>query len=506
MNPSNHPAQASCDNSQVPPDEKQAINHLFDRPFLDSLFEGIVVYKKSGELMLVNKAAEDIFKIPTDYIKDHTVMDSRWDTIREDGKPFPVEEHPSMQALKTGLPHRNVIMGVRNPTGKIHWIRLSAQPGYHTGSTTPDFVTCSFIDITEQRQAEQSRVNERYEYARKATSDAIWDWEIENDIVYHGASSNKLFEFDNLSTSMEKHTAHIHPEDRDHYNTSIREALASTNDYWEAEYRLQDIKKRYHIILDRAYILRDENKKAIRMIGAMQDISERRKLEEKLLQETVIRKREIVKAIISAQEKERKEISYELHDNLTQLLATCRLYVDVASKKVKNEPLLKECNELLLKAIEEVRNLSHNLTPAAFEEKGLFQAVIEMVEKLNSLGKVPIMLIVPDSEELEKRLLPDMKTAIFRIIQEQLNNTLKHAQASQIHIKIEQMDALFHLEIRDNGIGFEAAKIKKGLGINNIQSRVSLYGGQMNLQSTPGKGCVLKVVLPLGTAERAMVK
>jgi signal transduction histidine kinase len=355
-------------NHSLKDEENTGLPADYDRSFVDCLYEGVVVFNAKGEILLCNKAVEDIFHTTAEELKTITATDPRFDTLHEDGTPFPLSEHPSVKTLTTGLPQRDVIMGVRKPDGDIRWISINSQAGFRPGSGKPDFVTCSFKDIT---------------------------------------------------------------------------------------------------------------------------------LEKKLLQETLARKREIVKAIISAQEKERKEISHELHDNVSQLLATCHLYVEAAGKREDNAALLSECNELLLTAIEEVRNLSHNLTPAAFGEKGLFAAVAEMVDKINSVGKVPVQLLVPRCDKLEALLQPDMKTAIFRIIQEQLNNTLKHAHATTIYINFKSTDQELHFEIGDNGVGFDIAKIQRGLGINNIQSRVSLYGGEMNLQSVPGKGCTLKVMLPL---------
>jgi signal transduction histidine kinase len=353
--------------------EEKDISHLprfYDQSFIDCLYEGIIVFNNRGQMIVCNKAVERIFNTTAEELKNLSATDPSFKTIREDGSPFPLEEHPSVYTLKTGLPQRNVIMGVHKPDGDISWISINSQAGFCPDSDQLEFVTCSFKDIT---------------------------------------------------------------------------------------------------------------------------------LEKKLLLETLARKREIVKAIIGAQEKERKEISYELHDNVSQLLATCRLYVEAAGRTDDNADLLYECKELLTSAIDEIRNLSHNLTPAAFEEKGLFTAVMEMVEKINGVSKAPITLIAPSCNNLETLLQPDMKTAIFRIIQEQLNNTLKHARATQIYIKFERGDKQLFLEIGDDGVGFDMAKIKRGLGINNIQSRVSLFGGEMDLESVPGKGCTLKVTLPLNT-------
>ena len=232
------------------------------------------------------------------------------------------------------------------------------------------------------------------------------------------------------------------------------------------------------------------------MIGAMQDVTGHRILEKKLMQEVVNRKRAIITAIISAQEKEKKEISDELHDNVNQILATCNLYLDLLIKKAKTPAMLKECKGLLKTAIEELRNISHNLTPAAFGEKGLFPTIREMTEKINRLGTLAIKLNFIETDLLEEHLLPEMKTAIYRIIQEQVKNVLKHSEANQLKITVQYAANKINLQITDNGKGFNLRSLKRGLGLNNIQSRISLFNGEMIIRSSPGKGCAIKAVFP----------
>jgi len=298
---------------------------------------------------------------------------------------------------------------------------------------------------------------------------------------------------------MKLRMAHVHPEDRDRYSESIRKVLVSGGDFWQAEYRFRTAKGRYRNVLDKAYILRDKERRAVRMIGAMQDVTTHRKLEKRLLQEVDNRKKEVIKAMVSAQEREKKMISDELHDNINQLLATCNMYLDV-SIKGDRPPMLKECKEILKTAMKEIRNISHSLTPAAFAEKGLFLTVEEMVGKINVVGKMQIRLDVSNRQDLEMSLLPEIKTAIYRIIQEQINNTIKHAAASVALIRVKAVGIGISMEISDNGKGFDQQNTKKGLGLDNIQSRVALYGGEMAIQTQPRKGCILKVLMPFAKA------
>lgn len=354
------------------------------------------------------------------------------------------------------------------------------------------------MDITAiVKTKEELRASiERFELASKATSEVIWDWNIITNKLSLGQSSAKPFGSINMEKSMDGHIVHVHPKDRQRYQDSMKAAIEGKTTSWSAEYRFKSSSGRYKIVLDKAYILRDNEKKAIRMIGAMQDVTKQRKLERRLLQEVVTRKREMIRTAINAQEKERKEISNELHDNVNQLLATCNLYIDVI-KSQKTFTLIDDCKDILKQAMMEIRNLSHSLTPAAFAEKGLYRTITEMAKRINDSGTLNVALDIEDIETMDEVMPPELKTAIYRIIQEQMNNTLKHAQAKQVLIGLHHAGQKLMLSIIDNGRGFNIAELKRGLGLNNIQSRISLFDGTMALYSSPGKGCSLRAEIPI---------
>ncbi|MCP9751801.1 PAS domain S-box protein [Ferruginibacter sp. HRS2-29] len=355
------------------------------------------------------------------------------------------------------------------------------------------------VDITqlENTKKELSILNERYQYAAKATSDAIWDWDIEKNEIFLGESSTRLFGCINLTIPMNTRVAHIHPKDRSRYIESIEVALEGNSEYWQLEYDFKDIENNYKTIFDTAYIIRDTNLKGIRMIGAMQDVTNQRKMEKKIVDDVISRKRELMKETIKAQERERKEIADELHDNVCQILATCKLYIDMCVKKDKSNHWLKDCLDLLVNALDEIRNISHKLTPAAFQEDGLCKAVKQLTSKLNDISPFKINLGIPDGERLESLLSSENKTAIYRIIQEQLNNIIKHAKATRVDINCEENHSHLCLSITDNGVGFDINTVKRGLGLNNIISRATLLGAEINFESNPGAGCKMIIIIPL---------
>ena len=229
------------------------------------------------------------------------------------------------------------------------------------------------------------------------------------------------------------------------------------------------------------------------------DITERRKLEESLLKERLKKHIIINKATIEAQEKERKEIGKELHDNIGQQLTTAKLYLDIAKENVDDATLklINQASKSISDIISEVRSLSRALTPASISDIGLIESVKDLCESIKSTQAFGIRFYHKHFEE--EKLDEDIKLMLFRIIQEQINNTIKHADASAILIRL-QMDAEhISLTVADNGKGFNPSSIKKGLGLDNMANRAAVFNGKFELKTEPEKGCSIIVTVPVAS-------
>lgn len=353
------------------------------------------------------------------------------------------------------------------------------------------------LDITQiiLTREELIQSNERYIYAGKATSDAIWDWKIGEDKVYRGEGFTTLFGFREEAASFDMSLAHIHPSDREGVRSSLEKALNGKDDKWQHEYRFRCADGSYCTILDKAYILRSPAHKAIRMIGAMHDVTEQHNLGKMLVEEEVHKKREIIKAIMEAQEKERREIASELHDNVNQILTTCKLFLEIARNNPADARFIDACHQNIQNVIEEIRNISHNLAPYTLKDLGLAAAIHDIIQKINQSGKLMIRLLSFQNLE-EDKISPEIKLAVFRIVQEKISNVLRHSQATELRIELSVRDGSILLVLTDNGRGFDEKAVKKGMGLNNIHNRVEFHKGSMQLTTTPGAGCELKVELP----------
>lgn len=240
----------------------------------------------------------------------------------------------------------------------------------------------------------------------------------------------------------------------------------------------------------------DENGRVLNVVCSFTDITERKKLEKKSVAEKIAHQRQLAKATIDGQEKERLEMGRELHDNIGQQLTTIKLFLDLA-KTTADTTTLNMVNMALRnisEVINEVRSISSSLVPPTLKDLGLIDSVNDLIDSLRTAKHLAIELDYYGFEE--DQLADNKKLTLYRIIQEQLNNILKHASANHVSIILRLTAGNILLQIKDDGVGFDVGMVKKGLGIKNIHNRAEIFGGHVLLTSSPGNGCEVNVSLP----------
>ena len=217
-------------------------------------------------------------------------------------------------------------------------------------------------------------------------------------------------------------------------------------------------------------------------IGRLQEADSQRELKQK----------EITEAVITAQDNQRTFLGEELHDNINPLLATVKLYMDCALSDEKMRlNLISDSKEFINTAMEEIRSLSKSLIAPALSDIGLSEALNDLIETISMVNDT---LLFKNWYNLEEDQLDQkLKLTIYRIVQEQLNNILKHAKARCVHISLEQNNGSLLLTLKDDGVGFDTTQKRKGVGIQNIISRAELCGGKVTVNSRIGAGCELLV-------------
>jgi PAS domain S-box-containing protein len=219
-------------------------------------------------------------------------------------------------------------------------------------------------------------------------------------------------------------------------------------------------------------------------------------MEQQILNQKVQEQKKITRALLMGQENERNKIGQELHDNINQILASIKLFLHMAKEKEstngKGEILLDKSAKLINNAIDEIRLLSQAyVTPVKMVT--LEELIRSLMEHVTETTAIRTHLNY-DVDGLN--IHDDLKLNIYRIMQEQINNIVKHARASQIDIDVKGGNKTLQVTVADDGKGFDLNKKRKGIGVSNMINRVESFNGELNIDTSEGKGTRLNIKIP----------
>jgi PAS domain S-box-containing protein len=350
-------------------------------------------------------------------------------------------------------------------------------------------------------------LNELYRYVTEVTNDCLWEWDLcARELFWIDGGHKRVFGYPIVNAIIPQHfwENRLHPDDKLRVLKKLREIIASgTATVWEDEYRFRKADGQYAYVQDRAHIIYGKDGRASRMIGATGDISARKIAESQLVEsernlgrERLSMQKELTEAVMNAQERERADIGKELHDNLNQILGAAKMYIELAKTDDENrEMCLNKSSGYLVIVIEAIRKISKALTLPEKRLMGLSESINILLDDLIIIQ--PLKIEFNENGIDEKSLSDKLRLDILRIVQEQLNNILKHAKASFATINLTQQTSQIVLQIVDDGDGCEIPQEGKGTGMMNIRSRAESHNGKVTIASNPGKGFDLKVELPL---------
>lgn len=204
----------------------------------------------------------------------------------------------------------------------------------------------------------------------------------------------------------------------------------------------------------------------------------------------------INKAFMEAREIERNCIGEELHDNVNQILVSALLYMNTAMKEPeKSNELLEKAIEFQKMALEEIRMLSKTLSTSVVSSIGMKEGIEDILKHLKSVQNLNTKLELDHG--ITEKLSKEQKLMLYRIVQEQTTNIVKHAKAKNINVFLKIQNTTFSLLIADDGVGFNVKEKRNGIGLTNISNRVSNFNGKLKIYSAPGSGCKLEAIFPL---------
>lgn len=218
-------------------------------------------------------------------------------------------------------------------------------------------------------------------------------------------------------------------------------------------------------------------------------------LHEKILMKEEFEK-QFLKSQFEVQEQTFQQIGKELHDNVGQLLSTSRMLIGLTERELQNPPdTLLTANATLGQAINEIRSLAKSLDKEWLERFSFTENIQTMIERINAGKTIEVDYV----QSVELPLRSDEQIILFRIVQEAIQNAVKHAAPTHMRIAVEQEEHYYRITVSDDGRGFDVGAVAKNMGLTNMQHRVQLLQGTIQFNSIKNAGTTVAIRLPVNT-------
>jgi len=339
---------------------------------------------------------------------------------------------------------------------------------------------------------------QKMDVLNKVTQEGIIDYHFDSDTAFVNEQMKRLLNIDNgvIPNFRSLQIGNIHPSDADRVTQLFTDFIKRKTSTWKAEYRYRASDGSYRDMISRGYILRDEKTdQPVQMIYSLQDVTELREANSKFFEQQIKFRISLSRSILQAQEHERNRWAEELHDNVGQVLTAAKLSLDLLQDEQQENLLIARTSTMVQKALTDIRELSALIKPPSFPDTTLLEALKELTENISRFRNLNFE--IEFDEALEKLFSGDQKLLIYRVIQEQLSNVIKYADASLVTIRIESENGQVFILVKDDGKGFDPSTSRTGIGLKNIRSRLQVFSGTMLLDSQPGQGCALQATFSL---------
>jgi PAS domain S-box-containing protein len=460
----------------------------FQARILAVVQQAVVATGKGGVILYWNRFAEWMFGWTEEEVRNQTLAKVTGFTA---------------EAARSGLSGFGAVKGW---TGEVKAVRRD-------GSSFPAYLTCSpiwradgsvagfvytFIDITDRKDAEAAirDSEEKYSTVVESSPTGIFIY-LRGRLVF---GNQRFYQ---MVGRPQDELAHIdvadliHTDDWPMVREMWRRRLAGTGANQDYECRLIHSNGEVRWISGRTALIRYSGEPAL--LGNIQDITERHKAEQALRDSREALHR-LSARLMSAQESERQRVARELHDSIGQSLSAVKFMVERALDERGADPgnlqgkTLRSVVPVIQTAVEEVRRISMALRPTTLDDLGLLATIAWFTREFQATYPHMEVERIVEVEEFE---VPDrLKTNIFRILQEAMNNAAKYSQASKITVVLRQVLGDLQLLVADNGVGFNPAEARRnttggGFGLASMRERAELFGGSLILTSSPEEGTMV---------------
>lgn len=463
--------------------EKLTENEEKYRSLIERVSDGFIALDANWLFTYMNKKAEELFNRPPGYLLGKNIWAEYPEAI---DKTFYKAYHKAM-ATQENIYLKDYSFALDR------WLEANIYPSA-TG------VSVYFRDFTEQKKAEQQKEFDSNNLTAliNNTHDLMWSVDKDLKLITFNDAFNRAIELttgnplikggDILSTQFTEDQLNRY---KIFYARALSGEIFTVVDHFEnpiefwSEISFYPIRKEDTVIGTACY---------------SRDITQRKKtekalleMEQQILSQKIQEQKKISRAIIKAQEKEKNHIGQELHDNISQILVSTKLFLFATGHNNEAmKELIKYPLELIDNSIQEIRSLSsRQVTP--LKNINLKELVQTQLNRLTENTEIKTTFVC---HMVKRNIDDDLKLNIYRIIQEQTNNIMKYAKPKHVNISIESDQKNLRIVTVDDGKGFDVKSKRKGIGISNMFNRIESFNGEMTIESSPGKGCKTHITIP----------
>jgi PAS domain S-box-containing protein len=350
-------------------------------------------------------------------------------------------------------------------------------------------------DITERRRVEQALLEQRtlLSEAQKLAGLGCWEWDPASGRVIWSEELYRIYgvSAQDFRPSFENYLERVHPDDRSRTAGTVAAAVTQGRGFTFEE-RIVRPDGEVRLLRSHGEVVRGGDGKAAKVLGACLDITEQKAAESAL--------RALSRRLVEAEEAERRRIARELHDSVGQNLSALNINLDLLSSQLPHPPAgvarrLADSQSLVDATLQSIESVMADLRPPLLDEYGLEAALRWYGDEFARRMGVPLAV---EAAPALGALRPEAAVALFRIAQEALNNTAKHAAAASIKVTLGVDNGEVMLSIADDGRGFDPASVRRGRwGMSTMRERAEAAGGRLAVESAPGQGTTVRASVPL---------